>query len=186
MSALGCALQRLERRAARAPARGTLVALHADGADPRAIVAAWQQRAPELDLVAPQAPRARNPFLSSAPPMDPRWRDYAGFSWFRRDDAGRPEPASFGDSLAQLEKLALELHEAGRAPLVLFGVGEGETLAKELAALRPDLFSGMLSLDETIGRAASAAARGAAPQAERSEARSEPKASVVRRRHGRR
>jgi hypothetical protein len=94
------------------------------------------------DVVAPQAPRARNPFLSSAPPDDPRWRAYAGYSWFRRDDAGRPEPASFGDSLAQLEKLALELVEAGRGPLTLFGVGEGETLARELAALRPDLIAG--------------------------------------------
>lgn len=140
MSGLGCALLRLERPAARGPARGTLVALHADGADPRAVLPHCEPLARELDVVAPQAPRSRNPFLSSASPDDPRWRDYAGYSWFRRDAAGRPEPASFGDSLAQLEKLALELHEAGRGPLSLFGVGEGATLARELAALCPDLF----------------------------------------------
>ena len=139
MSALGCALARIEREAARGPARGTLVALHADGADARQLLPAGE-RFEDLDLIALQAPRARNPFLSSASPDDPRWRDYAGYTWFRRDGAGRPEPASFGDSLAQLEKLVLELHEAGRAPVYLLGRGEGATLAAELHALRPDLF----------------------------------------------
>lgn len=134
-----CALLRREARALRGPARGTLIALHADGADAAQLLRWCGERAPDLDVVAPQAPRARNPFLSSASPDDPRWRDYAGYSWFRSDDAGRPEPASFGDSLAQLEQLALELHEAGRAPLFLVGLREGAVLAAELAALRPDL-----------------------------------------------
>jgi predicted esterase len=140
VSALGCALVRIERRAARGPARGTLLVLHADGADARQLLDA-AERFPDLDLVAPQAPRARNPFLSSASPDDPRWRDYAGYAWFRRDRAGNPEPASFGDSLAQLEKLALELHEAGRVPVYLLGRGDGATLAAELHGLRPDLFA---------------------------------------------
>jgi hypothetical protein len=175
MSELGCALVRLERRAACGAARGTLVALHADGGGPREVLPHCEPLARELDVVAPQAPRARNPFLSSAPPDDPRWRDYAGYSWFRRDAAGRPEPASYGDSLAQLEKLALELHEAGRAPLYLFGVGEGETLARELEALRPDLFEGSVRCNDD-GRVRGRPRRGRL--AERSEARSEPKASV--------
>ena len=74
---------------------------------------------PDLDVVAPQAPRARDPFHSS----DAGLAGYSGYSWFRSDDAGRPEPASFGDSLAQLEALVLELAERGGAPLYLLGRG---------------------------------------------------------------
>jgi predicted esterase len=127
---------------------GTLVVLHADGADCTELITLCSSAAPTLDLVAPQAPRARDPFHSSAPPEhDPRLAAYAGFSWFRTDDAGRPEPASFGDSLAQLEALVLELAERGGAPLYLLGRGTGATLALGAAQAFPDLLAGVVALD---------------------------------------
>lgn len=109
--------------------RGTLIALHSDGADARELIPLCSGFAAAFDVIAPQAARSRNPFLSSAPPDDPRWRDYAGYAWFRRDDAGRPEPSSFGDSLWQIEQLVLECEARSAEPIGLLGFREGATLA---------------------------------------------------------
>ena len=141
------ARSQLVRRELRSPrAHGTLVALHADGADSSELLALTAALALDCDAVALQAPRARDPFHGSAAPADPRWRAYAGYSWFRRDDLGRPEPASFGDSLAQLESLAHELHAGGGAPLFLVGHGEGATLALGAALAFPELLAGVIAL----------------------------------------
>ncbi|HTO07731.1 MAG TPA: hypothetical protein VMR86_11830 [Myxococcota bacterium] len=120
---------------------GTVVALHADGADAGELWAL--AHALGRDAVAPQAPRARDPFHASAAPEDPRWRAYAGHSWFRSDDAGRPEPASFGDSLAQLESLVAELEP----PVFLVGHREGATLALGAALAFPERIAGVIALD---------------------------------------
>jgi len=127
--------------------RGTLVALHSDGADASELGPLCAGLEGDLDVIAPQAARSRNPFLSSASPDDPRWRAYGGFRWFARDDAGRPEPASFGDSLWQLEQLVRELHERGGAPVYLVGHREGATLALGAALAFPDLLSGVVAID---------------------------------------
>jgi pimeloyl-ACP methyl ester carboxylesterase len=132
-----CQLARRERRGL---GRGTVVALHADGADAGEL---WPlSLALGRDAVAPQAPRARDPFHASGAPDDPRWRAYAGHSWFRRDDAGRPEPASFGDSLAQLESLVAELEP----PVFLVGHREGATLALGAALAFPERLAGVIAL----------------------------------------
>lgn len=81
------------------------------------------------DIVAPQAARPCNPFqsnLRSAP-------RYAGFSWYLGDDPSRPEAASFGDALAQLEFVAGETTR----PFVLAGAGQGAVLAMTLALFAP-------------------------------------------------
>ena len=140
------ALVRRERLGAPGRARGTLVALHADGADSTELLALAAAIDPELDVVAPQAPRARDPFHSSAAPDDPRWRAYAGYSWFRRDDLGRPEPASFGDSLAELESLAIEFRARGAAPLFFLGHREGATLALGAALAFPELAGAVVAI----------------------------------------
>jgi predicted esterase len=136
-------LVRAELGAAAAGRLGTLVALHADGADCSELVSLCSAAAPDLDLVAPQAPRARDPFHSS----DAGVAGYSGFSWFRTDDAGHPEPSSFGDSLAQLEALVGELAERGGAPVYLLGRGTGATLALGAAQAFPDLLAGVVALD---------------------------------------
>jgi len=140
-----CQLVRAERAGARAGA-GTLVALHSDGADCRELLGLCAEIASERAVVALQGPRARDSFHSSAAPDDPRWRDYAGFAWFRRDRERRPEPASFGDSLAQLEALALELHACGGAPVALVGRGDGATLALAAARAFPELLEAVVAL----------------------------------------
>jgi len=139
-----CQLVRRER--AGAPGAGTLVALHSDGADSRELVALCEAIDARRAVVAPQAPRAKSPFHSSGAPDTPAWRAYAGFAWFRRGEDARPEPASFGDSLAQLEALALELHAGGAAPLALVGRGDGATLALGAARAFPELFEAVVAL----------------------------------------
>jgi len=140
-----CQLVRCERRGAR-PERGVLVALHADGGDARALLPLCNAIDLDCDVVAPQGPRAKSPFHSSAAPDDPRWRAYAGFAWFRRDAEGRPEPASFGDALAQLEALVDELHERGRAPIALVGRGDGATLALGAARAFPERLAAVVAV----------------------------------------
>ena len=144
------ARSQLLRRELRATSRercGTLLALHSDGADSSELLPLCAALRADFDVLAPQASRSRNPFLSSAPPDDPRWRAYAGFSWFRRDAADRPEPASFGDSLWQLEQLVLELLEQGVGPVVLVGFREGATLALGAALALPELLLGVVAID---------------------------------------
>jgi predicted esterase len=123
-------VRRIERASA-VHAAGWIVALHADGGDARELVPLCRAVAPAYHRCALQAPRSRNPLLGTGHvPDDARWGTYHGYSWFRRDDAGRPEPASLADSLRQL---ALVVEELG-TPLVLLGRAEGATLA--LAAAR--------------------------------------------------
>jgi predicted esterase len=135
-----CQLVRRERRdGAR---RGTVLALHGDGGDARTLWPLCEALGTDFDAVALQAPRARDPFHASAAPDDPRWRAYAGYSWFRRDELGRLEPASFGDSLAQLESLAQELS----GPLFLVGHGDGATLARGAALAFPELLAAVVAI----------------------------------------
>jgi len=140
-------LLRRELRATGAACSGTLLALHSDGADAGELLPLCLALGGDWDVLAPQASRSRNPFLSSASPDDPRWRAYAGFSWFRRDDAGRVEPSSFGDSLWQVEQLVLELLERGDGPLYLIGYRDGATLALGAALALPDLLDGVVAID---------------------------------------
>ena len=140
-------LLRRELRATGARRSGTLLALHSEGADASELLPLCADVGSDFDVLAVQAARSRNPFLSSAPPDDPRWRAYAGFSWFRRDDAGHPEPASFGDSLWQVEQLVLERIERGDSPLYLVGFRDGATLALGAALALPELLDGVVAID---------------------------------------
>ncbi len=140
-------LLRRELRATGARRSGTLLALHSEGADASELLPLCAAVGSDFDVLAVQAARSRNPFLSSAPPDDPRWRAYAGFSWFRRDEAGCPEPASYGDSLWQVEQLVLEIVERGGSPLYLIGYREGATLALGAALALPDLLDGVVAID---------------------------------------
>ncbi|HTO52187.1 MAG TPA: hypothetical protein VMR50_02290 [Myxococcota bacterium] len=135
--------QLLRRERIRGAPRGTVLALHAAGGDANAL---WPlcESLPEFDAVAPQGPRARDPFHASAAPDDPRWRAYAGYSWFRCDERGRPEPASFGDSLAQLESLVHELAAGGS--VFLIGHGDGATLARAAGLAFPEALAAVAAL----------------------------------------
>jgi len=140
-------LLRRELRATGTRRAGTLLALHSDGADAHELLPLCSAFAREFDALMPQAARSRNPFFSSAPPDDPRWQAYAGHSWFRRDDLGRPEPASFGDSLWQVEQLAVELDELDAGPIYLLGYRDGATLALGAALAFPQRLDGVIAID---------------------------------------
>ena len=140
----GSTLVRRHEAAATAPARGTLIALHADGADLDALAELLRAAAPGWDRVLLQAPRARNPVLSSGH-GPAAWGVYRGYAWYRGDDFRRPEPASFGDALWQLEQVVREHAAAG--PVVVAGHREGAVLALAAVALLPGLLAGVVALD---------------------------------------
>ncbi len=77
-------------------------------------------------IVAAQAARPCNPLQSNLA----RPAQYAGFSWYLGEDPARPEPASFGDSLFQLDLL---LSGERARSLILHGSGQGGVLALALA-----------------------------------------------------
>jgi hypothetical protein len=87
------------------------------------------------DLVAPQAARPCNPFQSNFREAE----GYAGFSWYLGDDVERPEAASFGDALAEIELFATSLAR----PFVLAGRGQGAVLAMTLALHAPPSLAGV-------------------------------------------
>ena len=107
-----------------------VVALHARGSDVGgAIERARGLFGDDPAILAPQAARPCNPFQSNLQLAD----GYSGFSWYLGDDPSRPEAASFGDALAQLDVLLRRL----RRPLVLCGEGQGAVLALTLGAIAP-------------------------------------------------
>lgn len=108
-----------------------IVALHRRGGDAaEALSSARRQFGHRVDLVAPQAARPCNPFQSNQRAA----AGYQGFSWYLGDDPERPEAASFGDTLAQLDAYVSRL---GR-PFVLSGEGQGAALAIALGLHAPE------------------------------------------------
>ena len=102
-----------------------IVSLHDRGGDAASAVAAARAAfGAGPRVIAPQAARPCNPMLSNFAGA----HSYAGFTWHLGENE-RPEPASFGDSLAQLEML---LDDAA-SRVILFGHGQGAVLAVALA-----------------------------------------------------
>ena len=115
-----------------------MVALHERGGDAAsglALARALFGQAP--DVVAPQAARPCNPFQSNLRAS----AAYSGFSWYLGDDPSRPEAASFGDALAQLDAFVRGL----RAPFAIAGEGQGAVLALTLALYAPPRLVGVFA-----------------------------------------
>lgn len=114
-----------------------LIALHTRGGQARsAIEQARRSFGDSPEIVAPQAARPCNPFQSNLAAGG-----YAGFSWYLGDSPDRPEAASFGDALVQLDRLVRSLDR----PFVLAGEGQGAVLAVTLALHMPDLLAGVIA-----------------------------------------
>jgi predicted esterase len=108
-----------------------VVALHRRGGDAtEALATARRLFGDRADIVAPQAARPCNPFQSNLRAAS----GYEGFSWYLGGDPERPEAASFGDALAQLDACARQL---GRS-FVLSGEGQGAALAIALGLHAPE------------------------------------------------
>ncbi len=123
---------------------GALLALHSNGADANELLDLCRRAAPNFTLCAAQAPRSRNPLLSSGSGGE-RWAAYVGYEWYRVDPAARPEPATFGDSLWQVEQLGLELRSEG-GPVHVIGLREGAGVALAAAAVSPGLFDSVVAI----------------------------------------
>jgi predicted esterase len=116
----------------------SILFLHDTGAD-----ASWY--APVAALLAAkraigmQAARPLNPLASNSD------RDHAhrGFRWWIDDPDGRPDPASFGDSLAQLTTRLEQLSVSDR--WVLVGHGQGASMALAIASVAGDLLDGVVA-----------------------------------------
>src|SRR6185369_6039471 len=108
-----------------------VVALHARGGDAASETERVRLRfGAGPDIVALGAARPCNPMQSNLRSV----AAYAGFSWYLGDDPARPEAASFGDALAQVEAFVRGI---GR-PFVLAGDEQGAVLAIVLSLFTPD------------------------------------------------
>ena len=119
-------------------AAATVVALHGRDGGLDDLIPLAAALGPDVRIVAPGA--ARGVY---------RGVDVVAHTWYggRLD---RPEPASFGDSLAQLERFVHDVR--GRAaedePALpwLLGHDQGAVLAISLAAIAPDLVAGVMAV----------------------------------------
>jgi predicted esterase len=70
-----------------------------------------------------------------------------GYTWFGNQQLGKPEPASFGDSLAQVEHFIYETanQPAAHRPILL-GLGQGAVVALAESILVPDFLCGVIAI----------------------------------------
>ena len=117
---------------------GTIVALHGDQGDSEDLVPFARAIGPTARIVAPMAARGV----------------YHGVTLMSRTWFGgsltRPEPASFGDSLAQLERFLVDVDDRRQSDKedlpVLLGYDQGAVLALSAAKLFPDLVAGVIAI----------------------------------------
>ena len=125
------------------PWRRTVVLLHGSRSDHRQLLPLARRLGPRLRVFAPKSAR---------------WvafgvgRRY--YSWFTLQTLPCPEPISFGDALYQVEQFLWELVQGDarmcspvREKVDLVGYEQGAALALALAALWPELFRAVVSID---------------------------------------
>ncbi len=118
--------------------RGSVIALHGHNGSLRELGPLLQALGPELRAVAVEA--ARGVYEGHL---------LTGYTWFGTGEDGRPEPASFGDSLWQVEQFVYDDRERQGpdppAPFLL-GYDLGGVLALAEALVLPDHLSGVVSI----------------------------------------
>jgi predicted esterase len=121
------------------PARATIVALHGATGGLDDLVPLARSLGSDVRVVAPEA--ARGVYTV---------REMVAHTWYGGGRAYRPEPASFGDSLAQIERFVHDVREraAEGEPALpwLLGYDQGAVLALALAAIAPDLVCGAMAV----------------------------------------
>lgn len=117
---------------------GTLVLLHGDQGGSEDLLALARAVSPSARIVAPMA--ARGVYYGVT---------LVSRTWFGGSLA-RPEPASFGDSLAQVERFLVDVYDrrqsASEGRPILLGYDQGAVLALSAARLFPDLVSGVVAI----------------------------------------
>ena len=94
------------------------------------------------DLLAPQAARPCNPFQSDLRSV----AAYTGFSWYLGGDHCRPEAASFGDALVQLDLFLRQSGDGRPRGVVIAGEGQGAVLALALVLFAPEWLHGAVAI----------------------------------------
>jgi phospholipase/carboxylesterase len=119
------------------PAHGTVIVLHGDNGGLDDLVPLAQSLSPHLEVVAAEAPR--RVFN----------REAVVHTWFSIQEPARPEPVSFGDSLAQLEQFVYDIAEERReqsVPVYLLGYDQGALMALSICMVVPDYLSGVVAI----------------------------------------
>lgn len=78
------------------------------------------------------------------------FRTRVSSSWYGGMDPSKPDPASFGDSLAQIEMFIHDAHQRAGADAPkpwLLGYEQGAVLALTISLIAPDLISGVMGID---------------------------------------
>ncbi len=122
------------------PEQATVIALHGRNGALDDLVPLARMLGPRVRVFAPEAARGVYDGLA-----------LVSHTWFGLRADGQPEPASFGDSLFQLEQFVYDVvdrapaRDARRLPLLL-GYDQGAVLALTAATVIPDFLGGVMAV----------------------------------------
>jgi predicted esterase len=120
------------------PEEATVIALHGRNGTLDDLVPLASSLGPAVGVFAPEAARGVYDGL-----------ELVSHTWFGLRADGEPEPASFGDSLFQLEQFVYDVVDRadgqGRLPFVL-GYDYGAVLALAAATVIPDFLAGVMAV----------------------------------------
>jgi AcrR family transcriptional regulator len=130
--------------------RGVFVTLHGAGGDASELVALCRAAQPDFALRAAQAARPRNP-MASGSALCP---GYEGFIWFRVQEDGRPDPATFEDSRRQVEAFLRDTLDRvgplGPVPLIVVAREQGVELARAAVGGLRQAIAGVFEVTDAI------------------------------------
>ena len=128
--------------------RGVFVTLHGAGGDASELVALCGAARPDFALRAAQAARPRNPMASGSALCS----GYEGFVWFRIQEDGLPDPATFEDSRRQVEAFLRDTLDRvgalGPVPLVVVARGQAVELARAAASELREAVAGIFEVTD--------------------------------------
>ena len=123
-----------------------VLAIHGHGGSVDQLTSLCGSLGPEVSALLPQAWRPLT-VHGVAEPVHP------GYSWYFSFDPTRPEPATFGDCLIELECLVYDLFEENeQRSLFVLGYGQGATLALTLARVATEFISGVIAIGGAVPR----------------------------------
>ena len=133
--------------------RCVVVALHGEGGDVDELAGVAREAAPRAPVRAAQAARPRNPAHSGSNALP----GYEGYAWYRVQDDGNPDPATFDDSLRQVEAFVLDTLERYPGPadaperrIVIVARGQGAAIGRAVARRRGNVVAGVYELTAAL------------------------------------
>jgi predicted esterase len=126
----------------------TIVALHARGGDLDQLRPLCGSLGAGIQVVAPQAARMLDPAHAGTDGSP------IGFTWYFSQTPSIVEPATFGESLWQLEQFVRDVRDrqGTTRPVLILGLEQGASLGLALATLAPDWVAGVAALGGHLPR----------------------------------